>query len=76
MNRDLVQGNWKQFKGRVTVPWNNLSDDGRQVFDGERVELKGRLRGSCGLATDQAGQRIKVFAHVTKDYHYRLKRPW
>lgn len=72
MNGNIVQGNWKRFKGRVAVPWGNLTDDGRQVLAGECVEPEGRLRESYRPGTDRTEQRIKVFAHVAKDY--RLKR--
>jgi uncharacterized protein YjbJ (UPF0337 family) len=72
MNRDIVQGNWNQFKGRVAVPWGNLTDDGRQALAGVRVEMEDRLQESYRPSTNQTEQRIKVFAHVAKDY--RLKR--
>lgn len=31
MNRDIVEGSWKQFKGKVKARWTRLNDDHRDV---------------------------------------------
>jgi uncharacterized protein YjbJ (UPF0337 family) len=39
MNWDIVEGNWKQFKGQVKAQWSELTHDHRDVIVGKRVEL-------------------------------------
>jgi hypothetical protein len=43
MNRDSVEGNWEQFKGKVKACWGNLSDDHRDAAAGKCVELTDML---------------------------------
>ncbi len=51
MNRDIVEGSWKQFKGKVRVRWSMLIGDhlgvvsGRHAqYDGERQSAYGSIR--------------------------------
>ena len=61
MNWDIVQGNWKQFKGNVKAQWGKLSDDQLDVIDGRRVELAGRIQEAYGLTKEDAEKQIKAF---------------
>lgn len=61
MNWDIVQGNWKQFKGNVKAQWGKLSDDQLDVIDGKRVELAGKIQEAYGLTKDDAEKQIKAF---------------
>ena len=61
MNWDIVQGNWKQFKGNVKAQWGKLSDDQLDVIDGKRVELAGRIQEAYGLTKEDAEKQIKAF---------------
>ena len=38
-NWDQLEGNWKQFKGRVQQKWGKLTDDDPDVVSGKREEL-------------------------------------
>jgi uncharacterized protein YjbJ (UPF0337 family) len=62
MNKDIVEGNWKQLRGMVIALWGNLTDDPQLVLSGERVDLAGRLQESYGVSTDEAAQQIRAFA--------------
>ena len=42
MNWDQVEGNWKQFKGKVQQKWGKLTDDDVDVINGKRAELVGK----------------------------------
>ena len=68
MNWDIVEGNWKQFKGKVKARWGNLTDDHLDVIAGKRVELAGKLQESYGLTMDEAESQIKGFEETNKDY--------
>ena len=69
MNWDIVQGNWKQFKGNVKTQWGKLTDDHLDVIDGKRIELSGKLQEAYGISKDEAEKQIKVFEEHHKDYH-------
>ena len=44
MNRDIVEGNWKQFKGQVKAQWSKLTRDHPEVIVGKRVELAAKIQ--------------------------------
>lgn len=48
MNRDIVEGNWKQFKGKVQVRWGRLTGDYLGVVTGKRTQLAGEIQRSYG----------------------------
>ncbi len=61
MNWDIVEGNWKQFKGKVKAQWGDLTDDQLDVIAGKRVELSGKIQEAYGLSTDEVEKQIKEF---------------
>lgn len=61
MNWDIVQGNWKQFKGKVQSQWGKLTDDHLDVIAGNRDQLSGKLQESYGISRDEAEKQIKRF---------------
>lgn len=69
MNWDTVEGNWKQFKGRVKAQWGNLTDDQLDVIAGKRIELAGKIQETYGITKDEAEKQIKRFEEIHKDYH-------
>jgi uncharacterized protein YjbJ (UPF0337 family) len=68
MNWDIVEGNWKQFKGKVKAQWGNLTDDQLDVIAGKRTELAGKVQESYGITKDEAEEQIKRFEAHHKDY--------
>jgi uncharacterized protein YjbJ (UPF0337 family) len=58
MNWDRVEGNWKQFKGKVQQKWAKLTDDDLGVIEGKRQELSGRIQQRYGMAKDDAEREI------------------
>lgn len=58
MNWDRVEGNWKQFKGRVQQNWADLTNDDLDRIEGKRTELAGRLQERYGYAKDRAESEI------------------
>jgi uncharacterized protein YjbJ (UPF0337 family) len=61
MNRNRVEGNWKQFKGKVQEQWGKLTNDDLDVIAGNRQKLSGRLQETYGIAQDEAEKQIKEF---------------
>ena len=67
MNWDIVEGNWKQFRGKVKAQWGKLSDDHLDVIDGKRVELAGKIQESYGITKDEVELQIRQFEEHLKD---------
>lgn len=68
MNWNIVEGNWKQFKGKVKTQWGKLTDDHLDMIDGKRVELSGKIQEAYGITKDEAEQQIKHFEERNKDF--------
>lgn len=58
MDWNRVEGNWKQFKGKVKEKWGNLTDDDLDRVGGRRNQLEGVIQERYGIAKDQARQDI------------------
>jgi uncharacterized protein YjbJ (UPF0337 family) len=65
MNWDRIDGNWKQFKGKIHQQWGKLTDDDLDVIEGKRTELTGRLQERYGYAKDQAEREIDTWLKST-----------
>ena len=61
MNRDVLQGNWKQLKGNIKERWGKLTDDDLTVIEGKRDKLAGKLRERYGYAKEQAEKEVQAF---------------
>jgi len=68
MNWDVIEGNWKQFKGLVQEKWGKLTDDNLDMIAGRREQLSGRLQQAYGITKDQAEVQVKAFEELHKDY--------
>jgi uncharacterized protein YjbJ (UPF0337 family) len=64
MNWDRVEGNWKEFKGKVQQKWGKLTNDDLNVIEGKRSELIGRLQQRYGVAKDQAEREIDTWLNT------------
>ena len=71
MNWDIVEGNWKQFKGKVKVQWGKLTDDDLDVINGKRIDLAGKIQESYGVTKEEAEKQIKRFEELNKDDHQK-----
>ena len=61
MNWDRVEGNWKQFRGKVKQNWGKLTDADLDVIDGKRIQLLGKLQERHGLSEDRAEKQLDNF---------------
>jgi len=44
MDWNRVEGNWKQFKGKVKEQWGKLTDDDIDQIAGKRDQLEGKIQ--------------------------------
>jgi uncharacterized protein YjbJ (UPF0337 family) len=56
-----IEGNWKQFGGRVKEKWGKLTDDDLAVINGRRDQLEGKIQERYGLAKDQVRSDIDTW---------------
>ncbi|MCW5979205.1 MAG: CsbD family protein [Bryobacteraceae bacterium] len=61
MNSDRIEGNWKQFKGKMKEQWGKLTDDDLDVIAGKRDQLVGRIQERYGIERDEADRRVREF---------------
>ncbi|MBA3033670.1 MAG: CsbD family protein [Gammaproteobacteria bacterium] len=66
MNWDIVEGNWKQFSGKVKSQWGKLTDDQLDVIAGKRTELVGKIQEAYGITKEDAEKQIKRFEEDTR----------
>jgi len=62
MNWDMVEGQWKQFKGNARETWGKLTDDDLETAAGKRDKLVGRLQERYGYAKDRAEQEVDAWS--------------
>ncbi|MBS0249484.1 MAG: CsbD family protein [Proteobacteria bacterium] len=58
MNWDRIEGNWKQFSGKVKEKWGQLTDDDLAKANGNREQLEGIIQERYGYGKDQAKQEL------------------
>ena len=66
MDWNIVEGNWKQFKGKVKAQWGKLTDDHLDVIAGNRDQLAGKIQETYGITKDATEQQIKEFEELNK----------
>ena len=62
MNKDIIEGNWKQFKGKVQQKWGelNLGNELDEV-EGRRDVLLGKIQEAYGKSRDDAERELKLW---------------
>ena len=59
MNKDTLEGNWKQLKGKAKEQWGKLTDDDLDVIDGKREQLAGRIQERYGVTREEAEKQVE-----------------
>ena len=58
MNRDIVEGKWKQMRGQVREWWGKLTDDELEQAGGKADQLIALLQQKYGYSREQAEQEF------------------
>jgi uncharacterized protein YjbJ (UPF0337 family) len=58
MDWNRVEGNWKQFKGKVKEKWGDLTDDDLDKIAGRRDQLEGKIQERYGLQKDMVRRDV------------------
>jgi uncharacterized protein YjbJ (UPF0337 family) len=71
MNKDILQGKWKQIRGEAKSWWGKLTDDDLDRAAGEFDKLAGLLQEKYGYtrqaADEEIEKRMKEFEKSMKD---------
>jgi uncharacterized protein YjbJ (UPF0337 family) len=59
MNWNRVEGNWKQFSGKVKAQWGKLTDDQVTEINGRRDQLVGKIQEAYGIGRDEADRQVQ-----------------
>lgn len=59
MDWDRIEGNWKQFKGKIKEQWGRLSNDQIDQIEGRRDQLLGKIQEAYGLGKDEAEKELR-----------------
>jgi uncharacterized protein YjbJ (UPF0337 family) len=66
MNWGQIQGDWKQFTGKVKEKWGKLTDDELTEIDGRRESFIGRLQEKYGYEKERAEKELSEFIAAIK----------
>ncbi len=67
MNKDILNGNWKELKGKIQKVWGKLTDDDLKRVEGNMNELSGRLQKVYGYTKEEAAAEIDSFKQQFSD---------
>ena len=70
MNKDILEGKWKQIRGEAKAWWGKLTDDDLDRVAGKFEVLVGLIQEKYGYSREQATDEID--RRVT-DYEAKLK---
>jgi len=58
MDWNRIEGNWKQFKGKVKEQWGHLTDDDLDKIAGKRDQLEGKIQERSGIGKDAVRKQV------------------
>jgi uncharacterized protein YjbJ (UPF0337 family) len=61
LNWSHIEGDWKQFKGKVKQKWGQLTDDELDEISGNRDILVGKIQERYGIGKEEAERRVREF---------------
>ena len=66
MNRNILEGKWKQLRGTIREKWGELTDDELDEIAGNSERLAGVLQEKYGYTQMEAERQIDEFLEDAK----------
>ncbi len=66
MNADMLQGQWKQMKGKMKEKWGKLTDSDWDQIAGKRDQFIGKLQERYGYSRDQAEKDLDEWERMNR----------
>lgn len=67
MNEDILQGTWKQIRGKVQEQWGELTDDDLDKIQGKSDQMVGLLQKKYGYTREEAESQYNDFVSAMDD---------
>ncbi|HRL23067.1 MAG TPA: CsbD family protein [Alcaligenes sp.] len=61
MNKDTIEGKWKQLTGKAKSVWGELTDDDLAKVKGDAQQLAGLVQERYGRTREEAEREVKDF---------------
>ncbi len=61
MNKDTLEGQWKQLAGKAKAAWGDLTDDDLAKVKGNAERLAGLIQEKYGRTREEAEREVKAF---------------
>ena len=74
MNWNQIQGEWKQFSGKVQEHWGKLTDDEVTAIAGRREQLVGYLQERYGYEKACAEKEIDDFTQTMVSHAAKVEK--
>jgi uncharacterized protein YjbJ (UPF0337 family) len=58
MNKDIMQGKWKQMRGEMKRLWGKITDDEFEKIEGNQDKLIGILQEKYGYSREKAEEEV------------------
>jgi uncharacterized protein YjbJ (UPF0337 family) len=58
VNKDILEGKWKQLRGTIKEKWGQLTDDELDQAQGNYEKLSGLIQERYGYAKDKAEREL------------------
>ena len=69
MNKDILEGKWKQVSGEIRKKWGELTDDDLDQAMGQKDILIGKLQERYGYTREKAKAELDTWLEKNKvDY--------
>jgi uncharacterized protein YjbJ (UPF0337 family) len=69
MNRDRIEGVWKQLQGRLRQRWGVLTSSRPSAIAGAQRRLAGRIQERCGITKEESQRELKSFLHRNRNWN-------
>jgi uncharacterized protein YjbJ (UPF0337 family) len=73
MNRDQLEGSWRQVAGKMKERWGTMTGDPLVAAAGRREQLGGRVQKRRGISTEQSARQLSEFMYRNRNW-YLLNR--
>jgi len=61
MNRDQLEGNWKELRGTPGEQWGKLTEDDLDQVEGRAEQLEGKIQERYGTSKEEAREKVSRF---------------
>lgn len=68
MNRDRIEGKWRQLRGILQELWGRLVNDAQRESAGLRDQTAGRIQERYGISKMEAEQQLRDFMNRNRNW--------